>query len=89
MQNPVYADDFQREPHPDRIAAFTGINHAQPILSAGVKTITHNRAGFQLHAHKVVVIEMTDGDQTFSFDLNASFARAFANSLLKYANEVE
>jgi len=91
MRNPTYADKFQAEPMPERLAAISrlGTTSLGPVLSVGIKTITHNRDGMRLHPHKIIAIEMMDGDELASFDLTPSLARQYASRLVEFADAIE
>ncbi len=82
--NPTYAGDFDLSPIPERLACLVGDVH--PMISAGVKTITHNRLGLKIKPHKVVAIEMQGST---SFDLTPSFARIWAQRLIEFAQSIE
>ncbi len=86
MLNPTYDGGFKDRP--ERIIALMDMKESY-VLSAGIKTITRNRSGLNIVPHDVVVVEMTDGDDIYSFDLPASFARSFAKRMVEFADKLE
>ena len=82
--NPIYAGDFQPSPIPERMSCLVGPIH--PMISVGIKTITHNRLGLEIIPHKVIAIE-TEG--ATSFDLTPRAARIWADRLIEFAQSIE
>jgi len=98
MRNPTYAGGFETSPIPERIATMQFIpNGCEPqmeypaskMLSIGVKTITHNRVGLAVIPHKVVAVEMSEGDELGSIDLSSKHARAIAKRLIEFADSID
>lgn len=85
MRNPIYAEGYITKP---MLISITDMVPSM-TLGFGIRTITHNRAGLKLHPHKVVVIEMGEGEEIMSFDLTPSYAREVAQKLMQHADEVE
>ena len=79
-------------PMPERIATLSFRHADEPpsqILSVGIKTLTHNRAGMKVYQHKAVVIEISEGDEVASVALSPSHARAIAQRISEFADTVE
>ena len=100
MQNPTYAGEFHKKPHPEHISAMQFRRNTdtapfredfpeQPMLSVGIKTITHNRDGLKLYPTDVVVVEISCGKELGSMDLSPKLARDVAGKLLEFADTIE
>jgi hypothetical protein len=100
MPNPSYGGGFHHFPMPERIAIMrflgkgeTADSPIQPsktnMLSVGVKTMTRDTQGLAIVPHKVVAIELCDGDNLLSFALNGRHARAIAEKLNELAQAIE
>jgi hypothetical protein len=99
MQNPTYDGGFQHCPMPERIAYMRFLKVGEEpskeaalptkMMSIGIKTITHDRSGLKLIPHKVVVVEMSEGDEVGSFDLSSGHARQLAGRLIEFAESIE
>lgn len=74
---------------PEKLTAMVGDEQPRPTMSVGIKTITHNRCGLRIHPHKVIALEMTEGADVASFDLNPRMARTWARRLMEYADVLE
>lgn len=66
-----------------------GLDGDAPVLSIGIRTITHNRSGLKLYPHEVIVIEMTEGSEVSAFDLTPSLARMYSDRLKEFADKID
>lgn len=102
MRNPTYSNEFKAVkpwPYTEKVCSMRFVPAGEeaigageittPMLSVGIKQMTHSWRGEKLIPHHVVAFEITDGEEIASFAIDARLARIYANRLNEFAAAIE